>query len=524
VRQRAGAAALLLAACAPAVRAQAGSGVLTLEAQARRALAEGKADAAADAYLALAQAEPKEAKWVAGAVEAMTAAGRFRDALELLDVAQQRLPEAVELRVLTAKVNMLQAENLAAGGKRDAHVVFAYEEAAQVARGVLATHEDNRDARLILAEAEFALGNLDAALAQAGTAAARFPQHPGGHILVAKVMFQRFVAARQRIAQEAPAGKDLERLAGEAADARKATVTALDAAIAADPERAFPHKLLGDVHAWNDNPGQAVLCYGRALALDAKVPVNHDWIAGAVKPEALVEFYRKALAEHRARGSDEKRAALLSWYLGKALFQHKQFTPAREHMRAAFAANPEYANALYYVWLASYWLGDHDAAEKEAAAFARLTAAGFADLLRTLPDRAQTLPILNFLAARAFQHGRLRDSSAINHVLALVENTAEAWNNYAFLCRETGDHAASLTGYERALELEPESPQLLNDTAVILHYHLATPENRARAKAMYERAIALADQQLAAGQLSDADRARAEQARQDARRNLAELR
>ena len=159
--------AQVLALAAVAVAQEAGAGVLTLEAQAQRALQEGKAAAAADAYLALAAAEPQQAKWVVGAVEAMTRGARFRDALDYLDTAQQRFKDNLELRVLCAKVNMLLAENLAAGGKRDRHVLFAYEEAAQVARGIVEAHADNRDARLILAEAEFAIGNLDEALAQA---------------------------------------------------------------------------------------------------------------------------------------------------------------------------------------------------------------------------------------------------------------------------------------------------------------------------------------------------------------------
>lgn len=515
---------LLLLWAAPLTAQDAGAGVLTLEAQAQRALQEAKHDAAVDAYLALAAAEPQQAKWVIGAVEALTRGNRFRDALDLLDTARQRFADNVDLRVLCAKVNMLHAENLASAGKRDSHVLFAYQDAAQIAREVLDAHADNRDARLILGEAEFAVGNLDQALEQAQEAARRFADHPGGHILVAKIWFQRFVDARQRIAKESPKGKDLEQLATAAASARKATTTALDTAIAADPQRAFPHKLLGDVHAWNDNPGQALVCYGKALGLDPGAPVNHDWLASATKPAALIELYTKALAEYRARPNAEpRRTAVATWYLGKALFQDKQFAPAREQMRAAYAANPDYQNSLYYEWLASYWLGDHDAAEQEAATYARLAPAGFADLLRSLPDRSQTLPILSFLAARAFKAGRLPASSALNHVLALVENSAQAWNNYAFLCREAGSHQESLVAYERALELEPDSPQLLNDTAVILHYHLVSDENRKRAQQMYEQAVALAQKQLASNTLDDAGKARVEQALKDARANLAKM-
>lgn len=517
---------IVWAALLPAVGVvgQTGSGVLTLEAQARRAIAAGDTDAAVEAYSALADAEPQEPKWVVGAVEALARGGRFHDALDTLDGARKRMPAAIELLVLSAKVTMLRAESLAADGRRDSYVTFAYEDAAEIAREALAQDAGNRDARLILAEAEYSLGNLDAALNQAREVERRYPDHPGGHIVVAKVMVGRFLAAKQRIGKEAPTGKVLEELASAAADARKTATRALEAAIAADPERAFPHKLLGDVHAWNANPAQALLSYGAALGRDPATPVDHAWLASNAEPDALVAIYRKAFAEYHARkGASPMRAAVLSWYLAKTLFDQKKFAPAHDLMLAAVAANPEYTNALYYAWVASYWAGDTDAAEREAAAYARYAAPGFADLLRTLPDRKQTLTILVFLAARAFKGGRLEESGAINHVVALAKDSSEAWNNYAFVCRERGKYAESLEAYERALELEPESPQLLNDAAVVLHYHLTTRENVARAKAMYERAVEFAERLLGDAELPAEERVTVEQALKDAHANLAKL-
>ncbi|MEZ5965648.1 MAG: tetratricopeptide repeat protein [Planctomycetota bacterium] len=506
------------------IPAQEASGVLTLEGQAKQAIATGDTDAAVEAYLALAAAEPQQTKWVRGAVEALARGGRYNDALDLLEASCKRLPEALDLRVEQAKVTMLKAEGLAAGGRRDSYVLFAYEDAARLAGEVLAKDADNRDARLILAEARYAVGNLDDALNEGRDAARRFPDHPGGHIMVAKVLFQRFVASKQRLAGERPEGKAYEELATAAAEARRGATAALESAIAADPSRAFPHKLLGDVHAWNGNVAQALACYGRALALDPNTPVDHGWLATNAGPEELTKLYRHAFEAYHARpDADPRHGALLAWYLGKALFEQKRFADARTLMLASIRANPTYTNSLYYVWLASYWLGDHAAAGREAAAYAQQAPAAFADLLRSLPDRAQTLEILGFLAANSFAQKRIGESCALNHVLALVENSAETWNNYAFLCRETGQFEESLAAYERALEMEPESPQLLNDTAVILHYHMTSPANRARAKDMYERAVQLAQKQLADAGLDATERARITQALADAQSNLKKM-
>ncbi len=64
---------------------------------------------------------------------------------------------------------------------------------------------------------------------------------------------------------------------------------------------------------------------------------------------------------------------------------------------------------------------------------------------------------------------------------------ADQWNNYAFLCRETGEYENAYTAYERAIELAPTNPSFLNDTALILQYHLHRDLDRAAE--LYERAI-----------------------------------
>ena len=74
-----------------------------------------------------------------------------------------------------------------------------------------------------------------------------------------------------------------------------------------------------------------------------------------------------------------------------------------------------------------------------------------------------------------------------------------------------------------ALAIEPESPQLLNDTAVILQHDLKGEENLTRARELYNKAIELAERQLAAGGLSAEEKTRTEKALSDAKLNLAEM-
>ena len=108
-----------------------------------------------------------------------------------------------------------------------------------------------------------------------------------------------------------------------------------------------------------------------------------------------------------------------------------------------------------------------------------------------------------------------------------VRDSALLWNNHALLCRDTGRYEEAYDAYRRALELTGPDPRLLNDTALVLHYHLMgdDPEKREAAERMYEEAIALAVSALESGELrDDAARDDLELALRDARDNLAKLR
>ena len=75
--------------------------------------------------------------------------------------------------------------------------------------------------------------------------------------------------------------------------------------------------------------------------------------------------------------------------------------------------------------------------------------------------------------------------------------------------------------YAKALEISPENPALLNDTAVMLHYYL--DRDAEKAKAMYKKAAELAEAELKRGDLTPEVRTRDETALRDSRNNLAKL-
>ncbi len=123
--------------------------------------------------------------------------------------------------------------------------------------------------------------------------------------------------------------------------------------------------------------------------------------------------------------------------------------------------------------------------------------------------------------------GDLSTARRIFASLAQVDpDSAGLWNNYGLLCRDTGEYAESYRAYNRSIEIDDSDPRVVNDTALILHYHLLDEIEGAydRAHGLYEKAIALAEAEMATlGQMDIERRAYISEALRDARNNLSKL-
>ncbi|MCA8971558.1 MAG: hypothetical protein KDC95_17325, partial [Planctomycetes bacterium] len=177
---------------------------------------------------------------------------------------------------------------------------------------------------------------------------------------------------------------------------------------------------------------------------------------------------------------------------------------------------------LFYHGRASWELDDKDMSLLAFGLFAQKDAALLAQAVRDSgPSRDVNKSYVKYFADLAFQRGNAPMSRDLNHTIALLEDDAARWNNYAFLCRETGLFEESHDAYAKALDHAPDDPQLLNDAAVILQYHLHRDLDQA--KAMYERAIANTKKQLDKKKLPKEDKARYELAQKNAAANLEAL-
>ena len=490
----------------------------------RAAAAEnaGRFGEAADLYLALAQQEPMRASWTLAAGRCLGSSGRFGEAIDFLDAARARFPNLPDLLALQARTYLLRVE-------RDPgalHPEIDYTEAKELARLSLESDPDHLDARLILAQACYSLSDLEGARKATEEALSRHPEHAGSHILAGRIAYDEYRLLKDRFeAEQPPEPRHGEMVTAISAARQRAQERFADAA-RLDPQRAFALLMLGEIAARDRNAEQAMLHWGKALAVDPLARVDHGWIRARTEPAEREAFYRRALEAYLAGASPQPaRAAAVRFYVALSRYEQGQWQQALAEFRAVKDENADYHNADYYASLCAYRTGDEDAAAAHAAAFAFVSAPRFADVLRELPpaERAEVAGMVRHLGDRAYQQGDRDQSRDLNHVTACLQDTADAWNNYAFLCRETGRFDDAFVGYQHALEREPESPQLWNDAAVVLQYHLPSADNLERARRMYGRALELAKAQLADGKASELVRRRAQKAKGDAEANLAAL-
>ncbi|MFO1053034.1 MAG: hypothetical protein U1F36_12540 [Planctomycetota bacterium] len=500
-----------------------------LREQAFAAERRGDHSTAADTFLQLAKLEPNDPGWVNRAADNLGRAGRIDEALDLLQPARKRFPDALELRAMLARSFALKGDALRMQSGRNSTVQLYYEDAVRTGKEVLAIDARNLDARIVVASSLLELGEAEEAEATARIAVEQSPSNYSTNALLGRITYERFVAARRDLQDAGEDTRDALRKLAE--QTRTSAEAALESAHKADPARSYPLAALGDVAAWSGDLDKAASRYGEALALDPWAKVNHPWIRSAYDGKRRGEIYGGARATYAAR-ADAKPAgtALLQWYEGQSAFdaasaadlssedRRALWTKAGDLFESTLTPLPDYIDTWWWLMQARYWQGDTAGATKAATAFAKSNPRRFADMVRGDED---TVSMLVGIAAKQYESDRIVESRDLNLVIAYARNTADAWNNYAFLCRETKAFQDSLTGYERALQIEPDSPQLLNDCAVILHYHLASADNLERARGMYQKAIELAQSQLDAGGLDADHKNRVQTALRDARNNLA---
>ncbi len=365
---------------------------------------------------------------------------------------------------------------------------------------------------VVAAEALLELRDFEGARAAKAQAEQRGLDRAGQRTLSGQIAYH---VARQQV--EAGADADYEE-----------AKNALETLIRDDPKSAELRLRLGDLHHAFEHWTEALAAWKGAFEIEPFDRPTLDLVLAYLKVPDLAQAARATLeaaltaAEKRVSGNDPRPGYAL-FCVGQARLFAREWEPAATLFKKARALDESLVLpcALGMAEAAFRTQKFDDAAREWKTAFAADREGGRALLLH-LGTQATVAAALQFLADQEVKKkaaDSARDLFGIAWLLAPEDQNV--CNNYAFLCRETGQYEPSWEAYSHLIELAPEQPRFLNDAALILQDYLK--KDLALAGSLYERAIAAADALIADPLTSQVTREMAQSAKTDATNNLARL-
>ncbi len=508
----------------------------TVIAEGRSALERGDAGAAEILFQRAAEIESDSFRPRMWLLRAWMDQGRSNDTLDELDRLARAGQKGPEMDYLYGMAFARRAEGYLASGVTDSSITMNFQGAVlYLSRALEARPDEFRDALQPLASAAWYTQDLETARSAAERAVACYPSDGLSWFTLGRIAMSQFVV-EQEIEAWSPSAEEHWRAA------RDAFAHAVD--VLGSPTQPELRTMLSDaalqlghVWTWKEERAEAANSYAIAIAWAPDTidyPMLKDLLdadGDAVFNEAL-EGGEAGFREHF--GAEDARDGTLLWWLGWSRFEIGKPAEAEEAFLALLQKVPDFTSAWFYVALARYDQKNWN---------------GFVEALRTGWDREPDAILAEMRrepeahAAKVEQvlgeiHGsrRLLDRALLAEICAeTLPEEPRHWNNLGLFLRDEAErlelmpdqspnprtveklYERAYAAYSRALELMPDDPQLLNDTAVILHYHL--DRDLDRALAMYESAIQLADTRLADPALSAEDRERFETTRSDSEGN-----
>ncbi len=524
---------------APAARRAFAETVDELIDKGRRKLAQGKVIEAATSFARAAELDsnsPRTRVWV---VRGAVAQGAFEDALVEIDELRAANAPAADADYVYGLALLGFTKSTLASGGGGAFTQSQFEDAADaLARSLGANAARYPDAWVALAECAWYSQDLERARGAATKAVEAQPSSPEASSMLGRVAFSQYSAASQ------PEPKAAHWAAARSAFERSVTLYGAPADAAQRSALAEAHIQLGHLHAFADAKPKASDHYASAIGWDP-ARVDFGAVRGVLGSDlsgpCLIEGEKRFLAVHE---TTEPIYATLSWWLGLSAFESAQWPACESAFRRAVALWPGYANSWFYVFRACFSQQKFGEALAALRAYDESAPEGLIESLRG--EKALNLQFVEYLvgwcADGAKHAGRPLnlDAAFLSDVLTRIEpEVSRYWNNLGLFVRDHGDALRwakspeatkevlnglwkrALEAYERALELEPENPNYLNDTAVMFHYYLERDYDKALS--MYERAAVLADQLLARKDLPSDVREVVKIAQRDAKNNTMKL-
>jgi tetratricopeptide (TPR) repeat protein len=527
---------LLTATLPAAVAAQ--ESVDALIQRGREQLAAGKlaeAQARFDQAATLDGSTPKTRVWV---VRGWIANGKLDDAMQGADeLVSQKAPAADTDYLFGLTFLALAKQSIAANGGGNFTQSQLEDSYTHLKRALKADAERYRDAWLSLAEAAWYAQDLAAAREAGEKAIGVEPRNPDAFAMLGRVAFSQYIAETDEAKKE---------------EHWKAALAAFTKTVSLHGEPDDPwkrsalaeaHDQCGNLHGWKADKTAAAASYSAGIGWDPS-RVNFAQVHTLLGAEEFLACVLEGSARFQRRHPDgDPLFATVAWWTGFAQFENARWADAESSFRAAVKLWPSFANSWYYVFRSAFSQQRYPDALEALHTYAEAQPVEIAGTLAG--DFARNLSVLGYLigwcADPEKQGGEPRNADAafLCELLTRLEPAVPRhWNNLGLFLRDQGDqmqrksrpsdpkaraelYERSLEAYSKALELSPEDPNYLNDTAVVLHYNLKREFERVQQ--LYEKAAKRAAEELARKDLSPDDRAVIETAKRDSNDNLRRL-
>jgi len=499
----------------------------------RARLDEGKPAEAQALFEAAEKQDPtlKTRQWV---LRAWIAQARVNDALNQIDALAKGGAKGPAMDYLYGMAFAQKAKAYIGEGVSGGIVAMAFTDAVDFLKSATkAEPELYRDAFLPLAESAWYGQDLETARAAAERALAARPQDADAAMMLGRIAFSQYKGLRD----------DKER-AKEAETAwtaaRDAFTKAAERWAAAPAKSAGASIQLGWLYVWKGQGDEAVKSFGPAAGLDPAA-VDFAQLRESLTGEQFVAAIEEALKTHaRMNAADATGDASLQWWLGYGRYGIKRYEEAEAAFTQAVTKAPAYMNSWYYIALSRYFRQDYDGTIAALRTHYGLSVDDALASLRANPE--ENLRTLDYLIALKAGRAANLDAAFLSELqVGIVPDGHRYWNNLGLFLRDEAEareqrqrdmspeerkqvmdlYERSYAAYLKSLELAPDDPNYLNDTALMLHYHLDRDLDRARA--WYVKGAERAKEELERKDLSSEMRALRELALTDNTNNLAKL-
>lgn len=268
----------------------------------------------------------------------------------------------------------------------------------------------------------------------------------------------------------------------------------------------------------NANDGEALLLrgaagayvYWNASSAGDTGGANEAWNAAVTD----LERANSLLASDRVEPLGQ-----LVWFYQAQDISNKAVDAARQII--ARQPNPDFG-VLFGLAVTYRDQGKLEPSGKALEAIVSTSARGLTDLIRASDDPTGVASRLAGSIHPYYQRGDKATCRSILAAIVAAEPTdADVWDNYAVICQETSRYDDAVMAYEKELLLTPENPRVYNDLGAIYQHFLRRDNDKA--KELYEKCIALADEQLAMIDLPPAAKEHAAEAKRIAQDNMRSL-